>query len=63
MEINRRNFMQTVGAGAASLGLAGAIPDAIAQAGRAATPRVARRKMVIRADDIGMSNVCNIGTF
>jgi predicted glycoside hydrolase/deacetylase ChbG (UPF0249 family) len=63
MTINRRNFMQSVGVGAASLGLAGAVPAAVAQAGRASNPRVSRRKMVIRADDIGMSKVCNIGTF
>jgi predicted glycoside hydrolase/deacetylase ChbG (UPF0249 family) len=63
MEINRRNFMQTVGAGAATLGLARTVPAAAAQAGNAANRGVTRRKMVIRADDIGMSKVCNIGTF
>ena len=49
-----------MGASAVGLGLASAVPGALAQAGKAAVPR---RKMVIRADDIGMSKVCNIGTF
>ena len=55
--------MQVMGAGAATLGLATAVPTAVAQADNAAKTAPARRKMVIRADDIGMSKVCNIGTF
>lgn len=62
MGTNRREFMQVMGAGAASIGLSAAVPAAVAQADNAAST-VIRRKMVIRADDIGMSKVCNIGTF
>ena len=57
MKTDRREFLQAVGA----VGLAASVPAAIAQAGEAAKP--ARRKMIIRADDIGMSKVCNIGAF
>lgn len=58
MTANRREFMQAMGAGAASLGLAGTISSALAQ-DRSASGR----KMIVRADDIGFSNVYNIGTF
>ena len=57
MKTDRREFLQAVGA----VGIAAAVPAAVAQAGEAAKP--ARRKMIIRADDIGMSKVCNIGAF
>ncbi len=58
-DTNRRTFLQTAAAGA---GLAGALPAAgAAVQGAAAQPRT--RKMVVRADDIGMSKVCNIGSF
>jgi predicted glycoside hydrolase/deacetylase ChbG (UPF0249 family) len=60
MKTNRREFMGAVGATAVGLGLASAMPAA-AQSDAAARP--ARRKMVIRADDIGMSKFCNFGTF
>ena len=60
MSTDRREFLQAMSASAVGLGLASAMP-AIAQSGEAAKP--ARRKMIIRADDIGMSKVCNIGTF
>jgi predicted glycoside hydrolase/deacetylase ChbG (UPF0249 family) len=63
MEINRRTFVHAMGVGAASLGLANAVPGLVAQADNATKSRVTHRKMVIRADDIGMSKVCNIGTF
>jgi predicted glycoside hydrolase/deacetylase ChbG (UPF0249 family) len=63
MEMNRREFMQTAGAGVAGLGFAGAVPSIFAQSATTAQTRVPHRKMVIRADDIGMSDVCNIGTF
>lgn len=60
MKTNRRDFLQAVGATAAGLGIAAAMPSAVAQTAAAGATR---RKMVIRADDIGMSNVCNFGTF
>ena len=53
MSTSRRTFVQTLGAGAA---LAAAFP-VLAQNARHG------RKMVIRADDVGHSKVCNIGTF
>ena len=59
MTTSRREFVQNAGAGAVSLGLAAAASSALAQ-GAARKPT---RKMVIRADDIGHSKVCNIGTF
>jgi predicted glycoside hydrolase/deacetylase ChbG (UPF0249 family) len=62
MNTNRRGFLQATGAGAAGLGLATLVPPAAAQ-----TPEVTKgrrtRKMVVRADDVGHSKVCNIGTF
>jgi predicted glycoside hydrolase/deacetylase ChbG (UPF0249 family) len=54
MNTNRREFIQTVGAGAIGLGLTAAVASAAQPGGR---------KMVIRADDVGHSKVCNIGTF
>src|SRR5579863_1662463 len=63
MKTNRRDFLQTMGASAVGLGLASAVPAAMAQAVNGGKAGVPRRKMVIRADDIGMSKVCNIGTF
>jgi len=57
MEANRREFMQAAGMAAAGLAIANAVPQAGAQT------KVPHRKMVIRADDIGLSKVCNIGTF
>jgi len=49
--------MHTMGAVAVGVGLATAIPAAVAQG------RNSGRKIIVRADDIGFSNVCNIGTF
>lgn len=64
MNTNRRDFLQGIGASAVGLGLASALPAAgIAQTESAAKAGTQRRKMVVRADDIGMSKVCNIGTF
>lgn len=57
MTTNRREFIQTMGVGAVGLGLAAAAPSAGAQAKKGG------RKMVVRADDVGHSKVCNIGTF
>jgi predicted glycoside hydrolase/deacetylase ChbG (UPF0249 family) len=62
MKTNRREFLQTVGASAIGVRLASAVPAAMAQAGTG-NAGVTSRKMVVRADDIGMSKVCNIGTF
>ena len=63
MKTNRRKFIQTMGAGAAGLGLAATVPSAAAQAKQVAKAGGTRRKMIIRADDVGFSKVCNIGTF
>jgi predicted glycoside hydrolase/deacetylase ChbG (UPF0249 family) len=63
MKTNRRDFLQTMGASAVGLGLASAVPAAMAQALNGSKAGITRRKMVVRADDIGMSKVCNIGTF
>ena len=60
MTTNRRTLIKALGAGAAGIGLSAALPFAAAQT---STARVGGRKMVVRADDIGMSKVCNIGTF
>ena len=46
-----------MGAGAAGLGFSTALPFAKGQT------RTGGRKMIVRADDIGMSKVCNLGTF
>jgi len=59
METNRRDFLQAMSAGAAGLGVAAAMPAAA----QTASPAPARRKMIVRADDIGMSKFCNFGTF
>jgi predicted glycoside hydrolase/deacetylase ChbG (UPF0249 family) len=61
MKTNRRRFIQTVGAGAAGMGFAATVPSAAAQAKN--VTKVGGRKMVVRADDIGHSKVCNIGSF
>ncbi len=57
METDRRTFVSQLGAGAAALSMAAGATSAFAQARRSG------RKMVIRVDDVGMSKVCNIGTF
>ena len=61
MKTNRRDLIQAIGAGAAGLGLAAAFSSAAAQE----TPERKRGipKMIIRADDVGYTNVCNIGAF
>jgi len=61
MTTSRRTFIQGTAAGAASLGLSAISLSAAAQEKTPAKPGV--RKMIIRADDIGHSKVCNIGTF
>ena len=60
MTTNRRTFIKAMGAGAAGMGLSAALPFAAAQT---AAAKVGGRKMVVRADDIGMSKVANLGTF
>ena len=47
-----------MGTGAAGLGLAAMVPAAAGQTGKGA-----RRKMIIRADDVGYTDVCNVGAF
>ena len=67
MSTDRREFMQAMGAGAVALGAAAAVSAAAAQGGAAAgaavPARPVNRRMVVRADDVGHSKVCNIGTF
>jgi predicted glycoside hydrolase/deacetylase ChbG (UPF0249 family) len=65
METNRRKFIQTMGAGAVGLGLAGTLPHVAAQANQPANQvkKTGGRKMIVQADDVGFSNVCNIGSF
>lgn len=48
----RRSFVKLMGAAAASLSI-----------GALAQPVAPRRRMIVRADDVGHSKVCNIGTF
>ena len=60
MTTDRRTFIQTFGAGAAGISLLTALPLA---AQTPAKGNVGGRKMVVRADDIGMSKFCNIGSF
>jgi predicted glycoside hydrolase/deacetylase ChbG (UPF0249 family) len=61
--IGRRNFLKAFTAGAAGIGFATTLPTAVAQLTGSGPGGLPRRKMVVRADDIGMSKVCNIGTF
>jgi predicted glycoside hydrolase/deacetylase ChbG (UPF0249 family) len=63
LKTNRRDFLEVMGASAVGIGLAFSLPAVAAQADNAATTGPKRRKMVVRADDIGQSKVCNIGTF
>ncbi len=62
MNANRRAFLKATGAGAAGLGLAPLVRPAPAEAQRAARVRPTR-KLIVRADDVGHSSVCNIGSF
>jgi predicted glycoside hydrolase/deacetylase ChbG (UPF0249 family) len=55
MPFDRRGFLSAAGMGGMALALPG---SALAQAGR---PR--HRRMIVRVDDVGMSKVCNEGTF
>jgi predicted glycoside hydrolase/deacetylase ChbG (UPF0249 family) len=61
MTTSRREFIQALGAGAAGFGFAAGVLAAAPQGSSSA--RSGSRKMIIRADDIGQSRVCNIGTF
>ena len=61
MATSRRDVLRAVGAGAVGLGFAASAFSATTQ--RADGAKSGSRKMVIRADDIGQSKVCNIGTF
>ena len=64
MKTNRRDFIQTMGAGAVGLGLASASPAVTAQPIKAQqVTNKGGRKMIVQADDVGFSNVCNIGSF
>ena len=59
--VDRRMVMRAMGVGVAGLALASTPLAALAQSTAAAKP--AARKFIVRADDIGHSIVCNIGTF
>jgi predicted glycoside hydrolase/deacetylase ChbG (UPF0249 family) len=63
MIANRRSFLQTMGASAVGLGVAAALPQSAAQAQEEAGRGGSHMKMIIRIDDVGYSNVCNIGAF
>jgi predicted glycoside hydrolase/deacetylase ChbG (UPF0249 family) len=63
MKTNRRDFMQSMGASTLGIGLASSAPMIEAQTDDARKIGMAHRKMVIRADDIGHSKICNLGTF
>lgn len=64
MTSDRRTFLQTFLTGAIGTSLSGAVPLNAGQ-GPAKESRAAigGRKLVVRADDVGMSKVCNIGSF
>jgi predicted glycoside hydrolase/deacetylase ChbG (UPF0249 family) len=64
MKTNRREFVQKMGAGAVGLGLAGTVPSLTAQTNHVASvQKKGGRKMIVQADDVGHSVVCNIGSF
>ncbi len=63
MNTDRREFLQTIGAGAVGLGLGAMVPRAAAQAENGTNGERPRLKMAFRIDDVGYSNVCNLGTF
>jgi predicted glycoside hydrolase/deacetylase ChbG (UPF0249 family) len=64
MKTDRREFIQAMGAGAVSLGVVAAASAASAAAAQGNSAASAgSRKMIVRADDVGHSKVCNIGTF
>jgi len=60
MKSERREFLQMVGAGAIGMELAATAPSASAQ--NAAKSR-SKLKIIFRADDVGYTDVHNIGTF
>jgi predicted glycoside hydrolase/deacetylase ChbG (UPF0249 family) len=64
MDTSRREFIQAVGVGAVGLGAAaGSVAAAASAAQVNSASSKGGRKMVVRADDVGHSKVCNIGTF
>lgn len=62
MKTNRRKFLQTTGAGTLGWGLASALPS-VAAYGEGRAKVGGTRKMIVRADDVGHSRVCNSGAF
>jgi predicted glycoside hydrolase/deacetylase ChbG (UPF0249 family) len=64
MKTNRRKFIETMGAGAAGLALTSKFPQVENQSIQPTqVTKKGGRKMIIQADDVGFSNVCNIGSF
>lgn len=70
MKTNRREFIHTMGAGAAGLSLTGAIPlsgiqpeQQVQADPQKANPKKSSIKLIVQADDVGHSLVCNIGSF
>jgi predicted glycoside hydrolase/deacetylase ChbG (UPF0249 family) len=59
----RREFLQAAALGAVGVGITAMIPGAAAQEGKKGATGGTRMKMIVRADDVGYSKVCNIGTF
>lgn len=60
MQTSRRRFIRALGAGAA---IGAAVPTLPAQVRTAWKDRQIRLKLIVRADDVGYTNVCNIGAF
>jgi predicted glycoside hydrolase/deacetylase ChbG (UPF0249 family) len=63
MKTGRREFLETMGVGAAALAVSTMVPKAVAQAAAAGAAGGKRLKMIVRIDDVGYSDVCNIGAF
>lgn len=63
MKTTRRNFIHTASTGAAGMGLACSIPSFVTQVNQETKNESTCRKLIIRADDVGYTEVCNIGAF
>jgi predicted glycoside hydrolase/deacetylase ChbG (UPF0249 family) len=63
MNTDRRTFLKTVGASAIGLQFATLSPQITAQSDKLVKTGRSRLKMIIRIDDVGYTNVCNLGAF